>query len=86
MLGAVLLILALFFGKSLTILLQLFPLAVLGVILFLAGAELARSAYYREGSQRDFYIMVTTAGTALWNAGAALLVGLLLDRLLKEEF
>lgn len=84
-LGAILLIMALFFGKSLTILLQLFPLAVLGVILFLAGAELSRSAYNREGSRRDFYIVVATAGTALWNAGAALVVGFLLDLLLKEE-
>lgn len=85
MLGAILLIMALFFGKSLTVLLQLFPMAVLGVILFLAGAELARSAYNRDGSRRDFYIVVATAGTALWNAGAALVVGFLLDLFLKEE-
>lgn len=83
-LGAILLIVALFFGKSLTILLQLFPLAILGVILFIAGAELARSAYNRDGSRRDFYIMTATAGTALWNAGAALVVGFLLDLFLKE--
>lgn len=83
-LGAILLIIALFFGNSLAVLLQLFPLAVLGVILFLAGAELARSAYNKDGSRRDFYIMVATAGTALWNAGAALAVGFLLDLFLKE--
>ena len=83
-LGTILLIIALFFGNSLAVLLQLFPLAVLGVILFLAGAELARSAYNKDGSRRDFYIMVATAGTALWNAGAALVVGFLLDLFLKE--
>lgn len=82
-LGTTLLIMSLFLGKSLTVLLQLFPLAILGVILFLAGAELAQSAYNQNGSRRDFYITVATAGTALWNAGAALAVGYLLDLIMK---
>lgn len=83
-LGAILLILALFFGKSVTIILQLFPPPILGVILFLAGTELARSAYYHNGTRRDFYIILATAGTALWNAGAALAVGFLLTLFIKE--
>lgn len=77
--------LTLFFGKSLTILLHLFPLAILGVIMFLAGAELAGSAYSDENNKGDFYITVVTAGTALWNAGAALLIGVLLERILRKK-
>lgn len=83
-LGIILLTIALLFGKSLTILLQLFPTAVLGVILFLAGTELARSAH-SQGPARDFYIIAATAGTALWNAGAALIVGLVLNQVIKQK-
>jgi xanthine/uracil permease len=39
-LGLVLIVLALFFGGSIETLLKLFPPALLGVILFLAGAQL----------------------------------------------
>lgn len=80
-LGSILLVLAIFFSGSIQTLFRMFPTPVLGVILFLAGAQLAwgpASSFKRiRGAGR--FVMFATAAVALWNVGVAFLVGLALD-------
>ena len=77
-LGVLLLAVALFFANSMATLFRLFPMPVLGVILFFGGVELASSVSNEGFSQAHRTILVITAGVALWNMGAAYLVGLIL--------
>ena len=83
-LGVLLLIVALCFSDSVAIILQMFPESVLGVILFFAGAELARGVKDIGSNKNDVYVMVVVAGFALWNMGVAFLIGLILDLVLRR--
>lgn len=76
--GLLVLMLALFFSDSVTIIFRFFPPAILGVILFLGGLELASITRDIGHNKTDIYIMLVTAGLAIWNMGVAYLVGLLL--------
>jgi hypothetical protein len=76
-LGLVLLTLALFFADSVATVFRLFPVPVLGVILFFGGIELAAS-FGDGGDRADQTVQVVTAGVALWNPGVAYLAGLIL--------
>jgi MFS superfamily sulfate permease-like transporter len=78
MLGAIMTVLALFFSGSVGLLFQIFPRAVLGVILFFAGAELAITTRDIGGKKEDVYVMLVVAGFAMWNMGAAFLAGVIL--------
>jgi MFS superfamily sulfate permease-like transporter len=80
-LGALLLSLALFFSGSIQTLFRMFPTPILGVILFLAGAQLAwgPGASFRQVRGTGRLVMSATAAVALWNVGVAFLVGLTLD-------
>jgi hypothetical protein len=75
-LGVVLLLLALFFADSVQTLLRVFPPALLGVILFLTGAQLALGACDLSSDKGERFATVVTAGCALWNVGLAFVVGL----------
>ncbi len=75
--GVLLTILALFFAGSVQLLLQLFPAPVLGVILFLAGAELALSSREETGEHVERFVLLTTAGIAVFHVGVAVLYGIL---------
>jgi MFS superfamily sulfate permease-like transporter len=77
-LGAFLLVGALFYADSVATLFRLFPHPVLGVILFFGGMELAASVKGETYSRADRVVLVVTAGVALWNMGAAYVIGLLL--------
>jgi MFS superfamily sulfate permease-like transporter len=77
-LGILLLFAALFFADSVATLFRLFPMSVLGVILFFGGIELAASFNGDVLSRPDRIVLVVTAGIALWNMGAAYLAGLIL--------
>jgi MFS superfamily sulfate permease-like transporter len=77
-LGATLLVGALFYPDSVATLFRLFPLPILGVILLFGGLELAASVNGEPFSRADRTVMVATAGIALWNMGAAYIAGLLL--------
>ena len=85
-LGSILLVLAVFFSGSIQTLFRMFPTPVLGVILFLAGAQLAwgpaTSLKKTHGAAR--LVMGATAAVALWNVGVAFLVGLALDYLTRH--
>jgi hypothetical protein len=76
-LGALLLALALFYADSVSTLFRLFPVPVLGVILFFGGVELASSTA-GEAGRTDRVVQIITAGVAMWNPGAAYVAGLLL--------
>lgn len=74
-LGTVLVLLALFFSGSLGILLRLFPPAILGVILFFTGAQLALGACDISNDKGERFATVITAALAIWNVGIAFVVG-----------
>ena len=77
MLGALLIVLALFFGGSMLTLFRLFPPPVLGVILFLAGAELALGGRDPGPEKVDRFVVLATAVFAMWNVGIAVIFGFL---------
>jgi predicted benzoate:H+ symporter BenE len=82
--GALLILLALFFSASVEILLRLFPAPVLGVILFLAGAQLALGICELGPKKSERFVTVITAALCLWNVGAAFVLGLALHAGLKR--
>jgi hypothetical protein len=77
-LGVIVLVLGLFFSDSVAILFRIFPPAILGVILFFTGLELASISRDIGNKRSDVYIMLVTAGLAMWNMGVAYLAGLIL--------
>ncbi len=76
-LGGLLLALALFYADSVATVFRLFPLPILGIILFFGGMELAASVNGENFGRAERTVLVVTAGGALWNVGAYL-AGLLL--------
>ena len=82
-LGALLLVLALFYADSVSTLFRLFPMPVLGVILFFGGVELASSTD-SAGDRSDRVVQVVTAGVSLRNPGAAYVVGLVLHHVARR--
>lgn len=82
-LGGCLLALGLFFSDSVLLIFGMIPSAVLGVILFFAGVELAMSARDVGPGKEDFYILLVTAGFSLWNVGIGFLAGLIMQEMLK---
>jgi MFS superfamily sulfate permease-like transporter len=77
-LGVLLTVGALFFADSVATVFRLFPVPVLGVILFFSGIELAVGLNGDTFSRSERTVLVVTAGIALWNMGVAYLAGLLL--------
>jgi len=75
MLGALLLIVGLYFADSIGTLFRLFPPSVLGVILFLAGAELATGSRDPTPEKVDRFIVLATAAFAVLNVGIAVVFG-----------
>lgn len=77
-LGCLLLVVALFFSSSVTTLLRIFPEAVIGVVLFLTGAQLALGACDISKDKGERFATVVTAALAIWNVGIAFVVGSLI--------
>lgn len=77
MLGVLLLAVGLFLGESVGLLFRLFPPTVLGVILFLAGAQLALNSKESGPDKVDRFVVLTTAAVAMWNVGIAVVFGVL---------
>ncbi len=75
-LGSILLCLALFFSTSVQALFAVFAQPVLGVILFLTGAQLALGSCDFSKNKGERFITLTTTAFAMWNVGLAFLVGL----------
>jgi hypothetical protein len=83
-LGSLLVLIALFFSDSVAIFFKIFPNAILGVILFFAGSELAIVVRDIGDKKSDFYVMLIVAAFAMWNMGAAFLAGVILDNSLRR--
>jgi len=75
MLGVLLTIVALFFSESVATLFRLFPPSALGVILFLAGGELAMGSRDPGPEKADRFLVLTTAAFAVINVGIAVIFG-----------
>lgn len=84
MLGLILLVAGLFLSDSVVLLLQVFPRAILGVILFFAGLELSMVIKDIRLHKHNLFVLIVTAGVAMWNMGVAYLAGLLLYHGLKR--
>lgn len=83
-LGTILIVIALFFSESVSIIFKIFPNAILGVILFFAGSELAIVVKDIGDKKSDFYVMLLVAAFAMWNMGVAFLVGVIMDQSLRR--
>jgi MFS superfamily sulfate permease-like transporter len=75
-LGALLLVTAIFFSGSVATLLRLFPTPILGVILFLTGAQLALGACDIPKDKGERFVLMVTGALAVWNVGIAFVVGM----------
>jgi len=84
-LGVLLILLALFFSGSIAALLAIFPHAILGVILFLTGAQLALGSCDFGKSKDDRFASIVTAALAIYNVGIAFIAGMAVCWLLKRE-
>ena len=85
-LGGMVLLIGLFLSDSVTLLLQIFPRPILGVILFFAGVELALVVQDIKLKKQNLFVLVVTAGTAMWNMGVAYLAGLMLYYSLQRRW
>jgi hypothetical protein len=74
-LGIIMVALALFFGGSIETLLKLFPPALLGVILFLTGAQLALGSCDFSTDKNERFTTLVTAAFAIFNVGVAFVAG-----------
>jgi MFS superfamily sulfate permease-like transporter len=83
-LGTILILFALFFSDSVSIIFKIFPNAILGVILFFAGSELAIVVKDIGNKKADFYVMIIVAAIAMWNMGVAFLAGVIMDNALRR--
>jgi len=77
-LGVMVLLTGLFLSDSVVLLFQVFPRPILGVILFFAGVELALVVQDIKLKKHNLFVLVVTAGIAMWNMGVAYLAGLIL--------
>jgi len=77
-LGSILLLLAVGFSGSVGIVFGLLPQAVLGVILFLTGSQLALGSCDFSKNKGERYITIATAAFSMWNVGLAFAAGMVL--------
>lgn len=85
-LGLILIVLALFFGGSIATLLKWFPPALLGVILFLTGTQLALGSCEFSKGKGERFVTIVTAAFAIWNAGIAFVAGAAICYSLKRRW
>lgn len=84
-LGALLVILAVFLSGSVEVLFKLFPAAVLGVILFLTGGQLALGSSAFPAERGNRIVLLLTAALCMWNVAAGFIVGVALHHLNKRH-
>jgi hypothetical protein len=74
--GVLLIVLALAFSDSVAILLRLFPHPALGVMLFLAGLQLALGSCDFSKDKGERFVTLGTAALSVWNVGIAFVFGI----------
>jgi MFS superfamily sulfate permease-like transporter len=84
-LGTILLLVAFFLAGSVSTILELFPRAVLGVILFLTGAQLALGSCDFSKNKEERFITLVTAAFSMWNVGLAFVAGVILAYLKQRN-
>lgn len=84
-LGIFLLILAFLFSGAVVALFSLFPRAILGVILFITGAQLALGSCDFSKDKGERFATLVTAALAMWNVGLAFVAGFLLCAAFKRR-
>jgi MFS superfamily sulfate permease-like transporter len=84
MLGVLLAAAALLLSDSITVLFRMFPQSVLGVILFLAGVQLALGAKDSGADKMERFVVLTTAAFAVWNVGVAVVFGVLAHHVVRR--
>ena len=84
--GVIVLLTGLFLSDSVSLIFQVFPRSILGVILFFAGVELALVIKDVKLKKENLFVLLVTAGTAMWNMGVAYLAGLLLYYSLQRRW
>jgi MFS superfamily sulfate permease-like transporter len=85
-LGVIVLFTGLFLSDSVSLIFQVFPRSILGVILFFAGVELALVVKDVKLRKQNLFVLLVTAGTAMWNMGVAYLAGLILYYSLQRRW
>jgi predicted benzoate:H+ symporter BenE len=85
-LGVIVLLTGLFLSDSVSLLFQVFPRPILGVILFFAGVELALVVRDIKLKKQNLFVLLVTTGTAMWNMGVAYLAGLILYYSLQRRW
>jgi MFS superfamily sulfate permease-like transporter len=75
-LGVLLVTIALFFSESVATFLRLFPMPALGVMLFLAGIQLALGSCELSRDKGERFVTLGTAALAIWNVGIAFVFGI----------
>jgi MFS superfamily sulfate permease-like transporter len=83
-LGAVLILIALSFSGSVQTIFGIIPREVLGVILFLTGAQLPLGSCDFSKEKDERFVSIITAGLSMWNIGLAFVIGLSIFHLLKR--
>ena len=77
-LGVIVLLTGLFLSDSVALIFQVLPRSILGIILFFAGLELALVIRDVKLKKENLYVLIVTAGIAMWSMGIAYLTGLIL--------
>jgi len=85
LLGTLLLFLALFLSPSVGLFFKMVPSEVPGVILFLAGAQLALGSCDISRDKGERFTTVLTAGLSMWNIGVAFVLGLAVYHAFKQR-
>jgi Molybdate transporter of MFS superfamily len=83
-LGTLLLVLAVGFSASVSTVFGLLPHAVLGVILFLTGSQLALGSCDFSKNKGERFTTLAVAAFSMWNVGLAFVVGMVLAFLLSR--
>lgn len=83
-LGCILLVLAFCFSGSIAAILDVFPHAVLGVILFLTGAQLALGSCDFSKDKGERFVTLATAAFSMWNVGLAFVAGIVLSYIARR--
>ena len=84
-LGTLLLMLSLFFSDSVAMLFQLIPSIILGIIIFIAGAQLASGAFISHKNNKKYLITFITAALTMWNIGVAFIFGISCEYFVKNK-
>ena len=84
-LGSTLLLLALVAGNSVMALFAVIPVALLGVILFMTGLQLASGPLSQARDAQATTVFLVTAGLSVWNVGVGFVAGMLLHALVQLQ-